>query len=80
MNCENCTQTMSVQSINEGDSLNESNCFIVLIVSLAFVFGLYKLLRIIVRILAPLSWIPYDLKKRYSSDEINTWALITGGS
>lgn len=71
---------MSVQSINEGDSLNESNCFIVLIVSLAFVFGLYKLLRIIVRILAPLSWIPYDLKKRYSSDEINTWALITGGS
>lgn len=80
MDCENCTQTIYVQSINEVDSLNESNCFIVLIVSLSFVFGLYKLLRIIVRILAPLSWIPYDLKKRYSSDEINTCALITGGS
>ena len=80
MDCENCTHTISVPSINEGDSLNESNCIIVLVVSLAFAFGLYKLLRIIVRIMGPLSWIPYDLKKRYSSDEINTWALVTGGS
>jgi hypothetical protein len=44
------------------------------------IVGLYKFLKLIIRILSPLSWIPNILNKKYIKPNTKSWALVTGGS
>ena len=80
MDCKNCTVNVTESITVEEIPIEHYNCWIVMIVSLIIIIGLYKLARIVLRILAPLSWFPNDLHKKYVPESVKSWALVTGSS